>query len=60
MIDTEYARTNLADARARLMDARARYETSKTKWAKREAAEDVEFYGNRAVYLSAALNRTAA
>jgi len=60
MIDTEYARMNLADARARLMAARARYDSAKTKFAKREAAEDIEFYGNRAAYLAAALNRTAA
>ncbi|HAT10276.1 MAG TPA: hypothetical protein DCS97_06725 [Planctomycetes bacterium] len=60
MIDTEYARANLADARARYMAASARYESAKTKWAKREAAEDMEFHGNRAAYLNVALNRTAA
>jgi hypothetical protein len=57
--NNEYVRANLSDARARLMAARARYDLAKTKWAKREAAEDIEFYGNRAAYLSAWVNRAA-
>jgi hypothetical protein len=51
---------DLADARHRCACARNRYETAKSRKDRQFAAEDVEFYGNKAAFLAAWLARQPA
>ena len=47
-----YRQTELANARAKSAEARAAYAAATTKRAKRDAAEAIEFWGNKAAFLA--------
>lgn len=48
----EYRMANLAVAEKETIAARERYSTATTKKARREAAEDLEFWSNKTAFLS--------
>lgn len=49
----QYRQTELARATEEWKKAYERYETAKTKKAKREASEDIQFWGNKKSFLGA-------
>lgn len=48
----EYRLTQLASAEGKLIAARQRFDSARTKKSRREAAEDIEFWGNKAAFLN--------
>jgi hypothetical protein len=51
-VGSSYRQTELARARTEQAAARCRYDMAVTRKAKREAASDIEFWGNKAAFLS--------
>lgn len=49
---SKYRLTQLDNAYWQQKQARSRFETAKTKKARREAAEDLEFWGSKVAFLS--------
>lgn len=49
---SKYRMTQLDNAYWQQREARARFDNAKTKSARREAAEDLEFWGSKVAFLS--------